>query len=47
VLRFWNNEALTNIESVLEVILESAQEPAPHPSLSLRGGEQFAPESEE
>jgi very-short-patch-repair endonuclease len=48
VLRFWNNEALTNIESVLEVILEAAQEPTPHPSL-LPSGEraQFAPESEE
>jgi very-short-patch-repair endonuclease len=55
VLRFWNNEALTNIESVLEVILEAATKPSPHPSplthkgtsKVARSGEQFAPESEE
>jgi len=55
VLRFWNNEALTNIESVLEVILEAAAKPSPHPSpLTHKGtpkvarrGEQFVPESEE
>ncbi|KZC15795.1 DNA methylase [Rhodanobacter sp. FW510-R12] len=48
VLRFWNNEALTNIESVLEVILEAVAKPPPHPS-PLPAGErgQFAPESEE
>lgn len=57
VLRFWNNEALTNIESVLGVILEAVTKPSPHPSpspptrglLSVAAGEreQFAPESEE
>ena len=48
VLRFWNNEALMKIESVLEVILAAAAEPAPHPS-PLPTGErgQFAAESEE
>ena len=32
VLRFWNNDVLANIESVLEVILEAVASPAPHPS---------------
>ena len=32
VLRFWNNDVLTNIESVLVVILSSLASPAPHPS---------------
>jgi very-short-patch-repair endonuclease len=48
VLRFWNNEALTKIESVLEVILEAVASPPPHPDpLSAGEREQFAPESEE
>jgi very-short-patch-repair endonuclease len=38
VLRFWNNEALKNLDSVLEVILEALASPAPHPS-PLPGGE--------
>lgn len=38
VLRFWDNEALTNIEGVLEVILEALASPAPHPN-PLSGGE--------
>jgi Uncharacterized protein conserved in bacteria len=48
VLRFWNNDALVNIESVLEVILEALASPTPHPS-PLPSGEraQSAPESEE
>ena len=47
VLRFWNNEALTKIESVLEVILVAAKQP-PHPNpLPPREREQFASESEE
>ncbi|MEP7186022.1 MAG: DUF559 domain-containing protein [Rhodanobacter sp.] len=48
VLHFWNNDALMNIESMLEVILEALASPAPHPS-PLPAGErwQFAPESEE
>ena len=48
VLRFWNNDLLANIESVLEVILEAAAKPSPHPS-PLPAGERgsSAPESEE
>jgi len=38
VLRFWNNDALTNIEGVLEVIVEALASPAPHPN-PLPGGE--------
>ncbi|MGY3040271.1 very-short-patch-repair endonuclease [Rhodanobacter sp. TND4EL1] len=37
VLRFWNNEALMNIESVLEVILEAATKAAPHPNPLPKG----------
>ncbi len=48
VLRFWNNDALMNIESVLGVILEAVAKPPPHPSpLPMGEREQFAPESEE
>lgn len=48
VLRFWNNDALVNIESVLEVILEALASPTPHPSPLPSGErEQSAPESEE
>jgi very-short-patch-repair endonuclease len=32
VLRFWNNDVLTNIEAVLEVILEAVASAAPHPN---------------
>ena len=32
VLRFWDNDVLTNIEGVLEVILEALASPAPHPN---------------
>jgi very-short-patch-repair endonuclease len=32
VLRFWNNDALVNIESVLTVILDALASPAPHPN---------------
>ena len=48
VLRFWNNDVLTNIEGVLTVILGSLASPAPHPN-PLPAGErgQFAPENEE
>ena len=38
VLRFWNNDVLTDTESVLEVILEALANPAPHPS-PIRAGE--------
>ena len=48
VLRFWNNEALTKMESVLEVILEAVASPPPQPDpLPAGEREQFAPESEE
>ncbi|WP_040670237.1 endonuclease domain-containing protein [Rhodanobacter fulvus] len=48
VLRFWNNDVLANIESVLEVILDAVASPAPHPS-PLPTGERGPgmPESEE
>ncbi|MFA6228766.1 MAG: endonuclease domain-containing protein [Rhodanobacter sp.] len=48
VLRFWNNDVLMNIESVLGVVLEAVASTAPHPN-PLPAGErgQFAPESEE
>jgi very-short-patch-repair endonuclease len=39
VLRFWNNEVLTNTESVLEVILEALASPGPSPQPSPRRGE--------
>ncbi|WP_266183543.1 endonuclease domain-containing protein [Dyella humicola] len=32
VLRFWNNDVLKNLDSVLEVILEALASPAPHPN---------------
>jgi len=32
VLRFWNNDALKNLDGVLEVILEALASPAPHPN---------------
>jgi very-short-patch-repair endonuclease len=32
VLRFWNNDALTKMASVLEVILAPFASPSPHPS---------------
>ena len=35
---FWDNDVLTNIEGVLEVILEALASPAPHPN-PLPGGE--------
>ena len=38
VLRFWDNDVLTNIEGVLEAILEALASPAPHPN-PLPGGE--------
>jgi adenine-specific DNA-methyltransferase len=57
VLRFWNNDVLANIESMLEVILEAVASPAPHPNpppptrglLSVAAGERetSTPESEE
>jgi very-short-patch-repair endonuclease len=37
ILRFWNNEILTNIASVLEVIRKSCLSPSPYPSHQGRG----------
>ncbi|RDI97627.1 endonuclease domain-containing protein [Dyella solisilvae] len=39
VLRFWNNDVLTNTDSVLEVILEALASPGPSPRPSPRRGE--------
>ena len=47
VLRFWDNEALTNIEGVLEVILEALASPAPHPSPLPEGERGHAAETDE
>jgi len=38
VLRFWDNDVLTNIEGVLEVILDALASSALHPN-PLPGGE--------
>ena len=48
VLRFWNNDVLLDIESVLTVILDALASPAPHPN-PLPAGERgsSALESEE
>lgn len=34
VLRFWNNEVLTNMDGVLQVILAALKEEDPHPALT-------------
>jgi very-short-patch-repair endonuclease len=43
VLRFWNNDVLTNIESVLEVLIKALASPGPSPQRSppflIRDGE--------
>ena len=39
VLRFWNNDVLTNIERVLEVLVEALASPGPSPQPSPRRGE--------
>jgi very-short-patch-repair endonuclease len=39
VLRFWNNEVLTNIDGVLEVLAEALASPGPSPQPSPRRGE--------
>ena len=38
VLRFWNNDVLVNIDSVLEVVMEALASPAPHPNPLPAGG---------
>jgi very-short-patch-repair endonuclease len=47
VLRFWDNGVLTNIEGVLEVILEALASPAPHPGPLSRGERAHAAETDE
>ena len=37
VLRFWNNDVLASLESVLEVLLEALASPGPSPQPSLEG----------
>jgi len=37
VMRFWNNEILSNIEGVLQVIRQSVAAPSPNPSHQGRG----------
>jgi very-short-patch-repair endonuclease len=37
VLRFWNNDVLTNIESVLEAVMGALASPALTPALSPQG----------
>ena len=36
VLRFWNNDVLTNTEGVVETILKELSESNPHPPTALR-----------
>lgn len=47
VVRFWNNEALKNLDSVLEVILEALANPAPHPGPLPLGERGHAAETDE
>ena len=46
VLRFWDNDVLTNIEGVLEVILAALASPAPHPSPLPEGERERAAETD-
>ena len=46
VLRFWDNDVLTNIEGVLEVILAALASPAPTPALSPKGEKGRAAETD-
>ena len=39
VLRFWNNDVLTNLEGLLEVLLEALASPGPSPQPPPRRGE--------
>jgi very-short-patch-repair endonuclease len=38
VLRFWNNEVLTKIEGVLEMILRNCFQESPSPTPPIKGG---------
>ena len=42
VLRFWNNEVLTNLDGVLQVVAEAVKLPPPQPSPAGGGSEQKA-----
>jgi len=50
VLRFWNNEVLSNMDGVLEVILAAVvsarRNPSPQPSPQGRGGAGAAPSAD-
>jgi very-short-patch-repair endonuclease len=37
VLRFWNNDVLTNLDGVLERISEAVSQASPHPARASRG----------
>jgi hypothetical protein len=37
VLRFWNNDVLSNLEGVLMSILHSLRQRTPHPARATRG----------
>ena len=37
ILRFWNNEVLSNIEGVLSVIVDAVHTAGPHPDRAARG----------
>jgi len=39
VLRFWNNDVLTNMDGVLQVILAALEEQDPHPNPLPQAGE--------
>lgn len=39
ILRFWNNEVMTNLEGVRVLILRRLPDTRPHPSLPPRAGE--------
>lgn len=44
VLRFWNNEVLTNLEGVCSVIAQALAERCPHPTLPSRAEGEAEPE---
>jgi len=37
VLRFWNNEVLSNIEGIMSVIVDAVRAAGPHPDRATRG----------
>lgn len=38
VIRFWNNDVIENLSSVLEAVYRAWETPPPHPTLSAPGG---------